>query len=121
METKDVVERFYEGLSRKDESWQKNLSEEVAFSDASGKLRANGRAAFIQAFATFLRAVADVEVKQVIVAGEDAAAVVGYEYRNLKGERLHQDDAEVWRVANGEIVSLTIYFDITEFRTFMAP
>jgi hypothetical protein len=34
---------------------------------------------------------------------------------------LHQDDAEVWRIEGGEIASLTIYFDITEFRTFMGP
>jgi hypothetical protein len=32
---------------------------------------------------------------------------------------LHQDDAEVWKIENGQIVSLTIYFDITEFRGFM--
>ena len=28
-------------------------------------------------------------------------------------------NAEVWKVENGQIVALTIYFDITEFRGFM--
>jgi hypothetical protein len=36
MDTKDVIQRFYEGLARKDISWQDNLAESVAFADASG-------------------------------------------------------------------------------------
>jgi ketosteroid isomerase-like protein len=45
--------------------------------------------------------------------------VVSYDYVSPKGATLHQDDAEVWKVVDGKIVALTIYFDITEFRTFM--
>ncbi|MGH7760733.1 MAG: nuclear transport factor 2 family protein [Candidatus Dormibacteraceae bacterium] len=119
MNTRDVVRGFYEGLARQDDSWQQNLSDEVAFTDASSKLQARGRPAFIQSFGAFLRAVVKVELKHLIVEGSDAAAVVSYEYTNPKGEQLHQDDAEVWRVEGGEIVALTIYFDITEFRSFM--
>ena len=119
MDTKDVVQRFYDGLARNDNSWRDNLTESVAFSDASGKLNAEGREAFIQSFSGFLRAVEKVELKQLIVGGPNAAAVVSYEYVNPAGGRLHQEDAEIWKVDNGQIVSLTIYFDITEFRGFM--
>src|SRR4249919_1935847 len=86
---------------------------------ASGKLNAQGREAFIQSFSGFLRAVDKVLLKQLIVEGPNAAAVVSYDYVNPSGGHLHQDDAEVWKVENGQIVSLTIYFDITEFRGFM--
>jgi ketosteroid isomerase-like protein len=119
MDTKDVVQHFYDGLARKDSSWQDNLSESVAFSDASGRLSAQGREAFIQSFSGFLQAVDRVQLKQLIVQGPNAAAVVSYDYVKPVGGRLHQDDAEVWNVQNGQIVSLTIYFDITEFREFM--
>ena len=119
MDTRDVVQRFYDGMARNDGSWRDNLTESVAFSDASGKLTAQGREAFIQSFSGFLRAVEKVELKQLIVEGPNAAAVVSYEYVNPAGGRLQQDDAEVWNVENGQIVSLTIYFDITEFRSFM--
>lgn len=119
MDTKDMVQRFYDGLARKDGSWQDNLFENVAFCDASGKLNAQGREAFIQSFSGFLRAVDKVLLKQLIVEGPNAAAVVSYDYVNPSGGHLHQDDAEVWKVENGQIVSLTIYFDITEFRGFM--
>ena len=119
MEVKDVVQRFYDGLARKDSSWQDNLAESVLFSDSSGKLNAQGREAFIRSFSGFLRAVDKVQLQQLIVEGPNAAAVVSYDYVNPAGGRLHQDDAEVWKVENGLIVSLTIYFDITEFRGFM--
>lgn len=119
MDTKDVVQHFYDGLARKDSSWQDNLAESVAFSDASGKLSAQGREAFIGSFSGFLCAVDKVQLKQLIVEGPNAAAVVSYDYVNPTGGRLHQDDAEVWKVENGHIISLTIYFDITEFRSFM--
>ena len=119
METTEIIQRFYEALARNDGSWHELLSDEVSFSDASGRLQARGRDQFIQAFTSFLRAVDKVELKQLIVEGVDATAVVSYDYINPKGDRLHQDDAEVCRLSNGEISSLTIYLDITEFRAFM--
>ena len=82
MDTNDVVRRFYGGLARKDSSWQDNLAESVAFSDASGKLNAQGRGAFIQSFSGFLRAVDRVLLKQLIVEGPNAAAVVSCDYVN---------------------------------------
>ena len=57
METSDLVRRFYDGLARKDSSWHDVLADDVTFSDASGKLQAHGRDAFIQSFTSFLRAV----------------------------------------------------------------
>ncbi len=85
MDTKDVIQRFYDGLARKDSSWQDNLAESVAFADASGKLGARGREAFIGSFSGFLRAVDQVQLKQLIVEGTNAAAVVSYDYVNPAG------------------------------------
>jgi ketosteroid isomerase-like protein len=119
METRDVVRHFYDGLARRDDSWQQNLAHDVVFADASGRLQARGRDAFVQSFTPFLRGVSRVELKQLVVEDTAAAAVVSYDYVNAKGEHLHQDDAEIWRVEDGEVKALTIFFDITEFRAFM--
>ncbi len=119
MTVKEIIQGFYDGLARKNDAWQKNLSDEVTFSDASQRLHAEGKDAFIQSFSSFLRAVEKVQLKQLIIEGADACAVVGNDYLSPKGDRLHQDDAEVWKIVDGKIVSLTIYFDITEFRAFM--
>jgi ketosteroid isomerase-like protein len=119
MTVREIVQHFYDGLAHKSDAWQDNLSEGVEFADASRRLHAEGRDAFIQSFTGFLRALEKVRVKQLIVEGPDACAVVSYDYISPGGARLHQDDAEVWRVVDDKIAGLTIYFDITEFRAFM--
>lgn len=119
MLVKEIIQNFYDGLAQKNDEWQQNLFEDIVFSDASKKLHAEGRDAFIQSFSTFLRAVENVRVMQLIVEESNACAVVSYEYVSPNGAKLHQDDAEVWKVVEGKIVALTIYFDITEFRNFM--
>ncbi len=119
MTVKEILQNFYESLAKKNNDWQKNLSEDVVFSDASNRLHAEGKDAFIQSFTGFLRSIERVQVQQFIIEGTNACAVVSYDYISPKGNKLHQDDAEVWKIADGEIESLTIYFDITEFRAFM--
>jgi ketosteroid isomerase-like protein len=119
MATADIIRQFYDSLAQKTDAWQQDLAADVVFADASNRLHAEGRAAFIQSFTGFLRAVERVQVQQLIVDGDDAAAVVSYDYVSPSGGKLHQDDAEIWKVVDGQIAALTIYFDITEFRAFM--
>ncbi len=119
MATADIIRSFYDSLAQKTDAWQRDLADDVVFADASNRLHAEGRDAFIQSFTGFLRAVERVELRQLIIDGDDAAAVVSYGYVSPSGGRLRQDDAEIWRVVDGEIAALTIYFDITEFRSFM--
>ena len=119
MATTDIIRQFYESLANKTDAWQRDLADDVVFADASNQLHAEGRDAFIQSFTGFLHAVERVQLQQLIVDGNEAAAVVSYDYVSPTGGRLHQDDAEVWKIVDGKIAALTIYFDITEFRTFM--
>ncbi len=120
MLVKEVIQNFYRGLAQKNGGWQENISENIHFSDASKKLQAEGKPAFIQSFNRFLQGVENVQLKQLIIEGSEACAVIGYNYISPKGNRMHQEDAEVWKVVDGKIVALTIYFDITEYRNFMA-
>jgi hypothetical protein len=46
-----------------------NLAHDVVFADASGRLQARGRDAFVQSFTPFLGGVNRVELKQLIVEG----------------------------------------------------
>lgn len=119
MATTDIIRDFYNSLAQKTDAWQRDLAANVVFADASKRLHAEGRDAFVQSFTGFLRAVERVQLQQLIVDGTDAAAVVSYDYVSPTGAKLHQDDAEIWKIVDGKIAALTIYFDITEFRAFM--
>lgn len=119
MAAQDIIRRFYESLNQKTDAWQRDLADDVVFSDASNALHAEGKEAFIQSFIPFLRSVERVQLRQLIVEGGAAAAVVGYDYVSPSGGKMSQDDAEIWKIVDGKIAALTIYFDITAFRAFM--
>ena len=119
MSTRNLVQSYYKSLAHKDDKWKELYSENASFSDASGVLDAKGKESVIQSFAPFLKGVHGVTVKQMIVENEVVCAIVGYDYVNPKGEKLSQDVAEVWQVKDDRLTRLTIYFDLTAYRTFM--
>ncbi len=119
MSTRDLVQRYYDSLAAKTSDWQQLYADNATFSDASEVLRADGRQAVIESFTPFLKGVSRVQVKRMIVDGKVACAVVGYEYLNPKGQRMSQDVAEVWEVRDEKLTRLTIYLDLTAYRSFM--
>ena len=119
MSTRDLVQSYYDSLSRKDDKWQNLYSNDAVFSDASQTLNAKGKVAVVQSFIPFLKGVEGVRVKQMIAEGERACAIVGYDYVNPKGQKMRQDVAEVWETKDGKLAKLTIYFDLLAYRDFM--
>jgi ketosteroid isomerase-like protein len=119
MTIKEMLQSFYDSLAKKDDAWQEYLADDVVFTDSNKKLHEEGKQAFIQSYSDFLKTVEDVKVKQIIIEGENACVVTGYHYVSPKGDKLNQNDAEVWQIKGGKLSSLTIYFDITEYRSFM--
>jgi ketosteroid isomerase-like protein len=55
----------------------------------------------------------------MIVENENACAIASYDFLSPQGNELNLDVAEIWDVKDGKLASLTIYFDIAEFRKFM--
>lgn len=119
MDTRELISGYYDSLNSKDDRWKSMWSQDATFSDASKTLEAQGRQAVIESFEPFLRGVESVEVVRSIVEGSAACFVVRYTYVNQKSETLTQDVAEVWTVRDGELTSLTLYFDLTAYRTFV--
>ncbi len=117
--TQDAIDRFYRSIIDKNDNWKELWTDDAVFRDASGTLHAEGKPAVIQSFTPFLKGVARLEVRQRIVQGAHACYVIGYTYVNPKGENMQQEDAEVWEVRNGKLAKLTIYLDLTEYRSFI--
>jgi ketosteroid isomerase-like protein len=119
MTTKDLVLSFYDGLAKKNDGWQKHLAEDVVFTDAGMNIHEVNKQGFIKSFDNFLRGVETVRVTQLIVENENACAIANYDFVSPRGGKLNQSVAEIWKTADGKLVSLTIYFDLTAFRNFM--
>lgn len=119
MNTRDLVTSYYASLNAQDDRWKSLWAADAVFSDASKTLHAQGREAVIESFEPFLRGVSGVDVVDSIVEGAKACFVVRYTYVNQKSENLVQDVAEVWELAGETLSRLTLYFDLTTYRSFM--
>ena len=120
LNTKNIVQNYYKSLEEKNDVWKDLYSEDAIFSDAAQILLAEGKKSVIQSFIPFLKGVVGVKIKQLIVEGENACAIISYDYVNPKGERMSQDVSEIWKVKNNKLTKLTIYFDLTAYRNFMS-
>ena len=116
--TKEIVQNFYHALSQKN-GWRALLYEDIIFTDSGLKIHEEGKEAVTKSFDRFLQAVQAVRVKHMIVENEDACAIVSYNFVSPQGNKLTLDVAEIWKDKDGKLGSLTIYFDIAEFRKFM--
>ena len=119
MSTEEVVNSYYESQRRKDDHWKDIWADDAVFSDASQTLLARGREAVIQSFTPFLKGVKGLKISQLILEGDQACSIISYTYINPKGAELHQDVAEVAEVRQDKLVRLTLYFDLTAYRSFM--
>jgi ketosteroid isomerase-like protein len=118
MTTKEIIQKYYDGIARKD-GWQNVISDDVTFG-GTGVKSTQGKDAYIEATSNFLRAVKTSKVKDMIIDGDKACAVVHYELASPKGNSAGLDVAELLSVKHGKIDSSTIFFDTAAFRAFMA-
>jgi ketosteroid isomerase-like protein len=118
MTTKETVQRYYDAVARK-EGWQSVISESMAFASPSQNTR--GKDTYVQGTARFLQNVRDSKVKELIIEGDKAYALVDYEMVSPKGETRWFPVAEILSVKDEKIDSSTILFDTAAFRLFMTP
>ncbi len=114
--TKELLNKYYEGLSRKGE-WGALLSENFLLTGTVAK-ETRGRDAFVNN--PFFKLVKGLKVKTMIIDGESACAVVNYDLVSPKGKSFSSEVAEIWKVKNGKLDSIAIYFDTAAFQNSMA-
>jgi len=115
-QTKEILQRYYDGLSRK-EGWQSLLSEDILLTGTVAK-ESKGKELFVNN--SFFKMVKDLKLKQMIVENENACALVSYDLESPNGKNFSSDVAEIWKVKDGRLDSLAIYFDTAEFQKSVA-
>ncbi len=120
MSTKDIVQRYYKSLEEKSDEWKNLYSDDAVFSDASQSLVAKGKEEIVKSYVSFLNGIVGAKIKELIIEGNMACAIISYDYINSKKERMNQDVAEILEVKNNKLTKQTIYFDLTAYRTFMS-
>ena len=77
--------------------------------------QATGKGAYLEATKRFFSMITAVEVKDLIVDGDRACALTRYQLQPPGGPAFDSHVAEVFKVRDGKIASLEIYFDSAPF------
>jgi len=108
MSTRDTLQSFYNSLKPQKE-WESFLADEMMFI-SNGK-HIQGKEASIEGVRRFYSMVQSLEVKELLIEGEKASAIIRYALQSPKGQTFSSDVAEFFTVKNGQFVSFAIYFD----------
>src|ERR1700730_13331742 len=84
MSTKEIVENYYGRVQRND-GWQALISDDIKF--VSPGTNTSGKAPYIEATSRFLGIVKDVKVKDLIIEGDKACALVDNAIVSPNGDR----------------------------------
>ena len=115
MSTKSVIESYLEALKNK-AGWSDFFRDDMTFvSHVVPVKRADGRAAFLESTRRFYSMIAGVDVVSLIVDGDRACALTRYKLQLPQGPSFGSEVAEIFKVVDGKIASLDIYFDSSPF------
>jgi ketosteroid isomerase-like protein len=116
MTTKELIEIYYKGFAQKS-NWDSVLSDDFKFigGDMTKTTPVVGKAAYIEVIKRFSQLFTSMRIKQMIVEHDSACVIGNYDYVFPNGKSINGDVAEIWKVKDGKLDSLTIFFDTLTF------
>ena len=116
MNTKDTIQSYFTKVEQKN-GWESLLGDNMVFTSfASPVKQVRGKDAYLQATKRFYSMIRSVQVRELIVAGDQACALTRYDLQPPNGgPAFGSDVAEIFAVRNGKIDSFGIYFDSAPF------
>jgi len=114
--TKELLEEYYRGVSKKS-GWGYLLSEDFLL---TGTVTQETRGRDVYVNNNFFKLVRGLNVRELMVSGEKAFALVSYDLVSPKGRSFSSEVVEFWRAKDGELFSIAIYFDTAAFSKSMA-
>src|SRR5436190_24190796 len=111
MPTKDIIQGYFNSLKQK-RGWEAFLADGMAFTSFVTPIKqVAGKSAYLESTSRFFSMITAVEVKDLIVDGDRACALTQYQLQPPSGPAIESHVAEVFKVRDGKISSLEIYFD----------
>ena len=117
MNTKELLETYYKGLAQKN-GWDSVLSDNFSFvgGDMTKTTPIVGKQAYIEVIKRFSQLFKTMRVKEMITQDDKACVIGNYDYVFPNGKSINGDVAEIWKVKDGKLSSLTIFFDTLTFK-----
>lgn len=115
-EIKALLERYYDGVS-KGSGWGHLLSEDFLLTGTIAK-ESKGRDLYVDN--SFFKMVRGVKVRELIAEGDRGFALVSYDLVSPRGTPFSSEVAEFWKMNEGKLGSVAIYFDTAAFSASLA-
>jgi ketosteroid isomerase-like protein len=115
----ELLDIYYKGFAKK-EGWESVLAEDFKFVGGSmlDTSPVVGKQAYIEIIKRFSRLFKSMQVKTQIVEGDKACVIGTYDYAFPNGKSIKGDVAEIWKIKDGKLDSLTIFFDTLTFDNY---
>ena len=116
MTTKELLETYYKGFAQKS-NWDSVLSDDFKFigGDMTKTSPIIGKAAYIEVIKRFSQLFTSMRIKHMIIENNSACVIGNYDYVFPNGKSIIGDVAEIWKVKDNKLDSLTIFFDTLTF------
>ena len=115
MTTRETLQSYFTSLTHKS-GWEEFLADDMTFTNFSSPIkRVTRRGAYLETTKRFFTMITALEVKDLVVEGEKACALVRYELQPPGGPTFDCHVAEMFEVRHGKIASFDIYFDSAPF------
>ncbi len=119
MKTKELLETYYKGFAQK-YGWESVISDDFKFvgGDMTNTTPVVGKQAYIEIIKRFSQLFTSMRVKEMFVEDDRACVLANYDYVFPNGKNINGDVAEFWKVKDGKLNSLAIFFDTLTFDLF---
>lgn len=116
MTTKELLEFYYKGFSRKS-NWESVIADDFNYigGNMTRQDRLVGKQAYVEMISQFSRVFSAMRVNKMIIDGDNACVIGNYDFKFQNGHEVNGDVSEVWTAKDGKLQSLTIYFDTLTF------
>jgi ketosteroid isomerase-like protein len=116
MTTKELLDIYYKGFAKKN-GWENVIADDFKFvgGDMTKTTPILGKSAYVEIINRFSQLYKNMRVKKMIIDGDSACVIGNYDYEFPGGKNINGDVAEIWKVKENKLDSLTIFFDTLTF------
>lgn len=107
-----LLNAYYKALLSKGD-WHSMLTDDILLTGTVAK-ESKGKDAFVSN--NFFKMIKSLKIKQMIVESQAACVIVDYNLASPKGNSFSSEVAEIWKIKDGKLASLAIYFDTAAFQ-----
>jgi ketosteroid isomerase-like protein len=120
MTTQELVTIYYKGYAQK-HGWETVIADDFKFTggDMTKTTPVTGMQAYVEISNRFNQWFTDMRPLKIFISDNEAFVLANYDLVYPNNRKVNANVAKLWKVENGKLSSLTIFFDTANFNAFL--